>query len=508
MKCKQCGYILWRLRERQCPECGSSFAPSEYKYSPGAVRFCCPDCSQAYYGTSAAGHLEPRGFACEKCARPLHMDDMVLEPEPGREGSAMASRPVPWEDKPAGGFFKRLWLTASAGMVKPTSLLSENDDASPGAATGYYLVLTGLLTLSAGVTAGIFLILMFGVLGANSRAGGGGPTFGAMSGLMVGMTFCQVIGTFFVWQVMLLVWTIFAHLILKFSGVKAGGFGRTWTALAYSSGPLLVCVIPVCGPYLTTPAGIWWMVSAVFTIRNYQRVSTGRAVCSVVIPPVTLTIAAVVAYVAFIFAIVGGAMGTAMSAAQQTTGQGNTQTVGAALFATYGRDGEWPAHASQLLLEGAMTSQDFITNPRGVAGWQSTIGGHTLITFDTLASAQRSQAVATEAAGMDTVSQYRVGDLVFCYAGLDPAVHAPDLWVVVSAPLDGAGWMGQVRFAHAYLLDGSVVELNFEGMKAEVETQNTIREQAGLPLVEDPFSVLPGMTVNRLPSRDEPEDGG
>jgi hypothetical protein len=80
MKCKQCGYSLWNLSTRKCPECGTYFKPSDYDLIPNSVRFCCPRCDQHYFGTSERGHLVPSSFNCVSCTQPIEMDQMVIRP--------------------------------------------------------------------------------------------------------------------------------------------------------------------------------------------------------------------------------------------------------------------------------------------------------------------------------------------------------------------------------------------------------------------------------------------
>ena len=38
MKCRACGYPLWNLRERICPECGSPWLPSDVDFVPNVAR--------------------------------------------------------------------------------------------------------------------------------------------------------------------------------------------------------------------------------------------------------------------------------------------------------------------------------------------------------------------------------------------------------------------------------------------------------------------------------------
>jgi len=84
MRCRECGYQLWNLPARRCPECNLVFAPSLYRFAPFRVEFLCPHCSTVYYGSGRYGHVEPVQFQCG-CGRRIHMDEMVLRPAEGAD---------------------------------------------------------------------------------------------------------------------------------------------------------------------------------------------------------------------------------------------------------------------------------------------------------------------------------------------------------------------------------------------------------------------------------------
>ena len=96
MKCKSCGYSLWNITARVCPECAAPFKPSDYEFKPNAVRFCCPSCDQSYYGTDGHGMLVPRSFVCVSCQSPVTMDTMVLRPVEGLEDQEIELGKVQW----------------------------------------------------------------------------------------------------------------------------------------------------------------------------------------------------------------------------------------------------------------------------------------------------------------------------------------------------------------------------------------------------------------------------
>src|ERR1044071_4725792 len=99
MKCKPCGYSLWNLRTRQCPECSAPFQPSEFEFVPNTVRFCCPHCGQQYFGTDEKGHLKPPLFDCVTCHQRVHMDEMVIEPAAGMAEDQTRAERMPWLER-------------------------------------------------------------------------------------------------------------------------------------------------------------------------------------------------------------------------------------------------------------------------------------------------------------------------------------------------------------------------------------------------------------------------
>ena len=122
MRCKNCDYALWNLKARQCPECGTPFRPSDYQFVPNSVRFCCPQCNQAYYGTRSNGHLEPAQFDCVSCGAPVHLDSMVLLPAEGVTEERTQADRMPWlerEKRPIKAWF----ATVGQALITPPRLM-------------------------------------------------------------------------------------------------------------------------------------------------------------------------------------------------------------------------------------------------------------------------------------------------------------------------------------------------------------------------------------------------
>ncbi len=106
MQCRNCEYRLWGVKGRECPECGTPFAPSQYEFVPNSIRFCCPHCNQEYYGTGPQGHLEPAEFVCVQCGQAVGMDDMVLFPATGLDEEQTRVEPLPWLNRGKIGFLR------------------------------------------------------------------------------------------------------------------------------------------------------------------------------------------------------------------------------------------------------------------------------------------------------------------------------------------------------------------------------------------------------------------
>ncbi|MCA9281283.1 MAG: hypothetical protein KDA30_04525, partial [Phycisphaerales bacterium] len=147
MRCKTCEYPLWTIRSRVCPECGSSFAPSDYEFNLNSVRFCCPHCDQQYFGTAPNGHLEPRSFECRKCHRFIDMDEMVLLPREGIDEKMTEVRRLPWGNEER-SFFSRFFGQVGWGMTRPQEVgrgITEQTSASSALGFGLLINIVSLV---------------------------------------------------------------------------------------------------------------------------------------------------------------------------------------------------------------------------------------------------------------------------------------------------------------------------------------------------------------------------
>ncbi|MCA9297311.1 MAG: hypothetical protein KC983_12360, partial [Phycisphaerales bacterium] len=284
MQCKTCGYSLWNLRTRHCPECGNAFIPSEFEFEPNSVQYCCTSCGQAYFGTDEQGHLTPSAFNCVKCGTPQRMDDMVLLPARGLADQQTRLYRLPWLERSRLGVFRAWYRTVFAAFFKPAEMMrAVPSGTSTIAGWSFFFINHLILALIAGaISAVLYLIVITFVLwGAQGAQGGAMPQTGAMiTGCGVGAGIMLLVG-FVAHALMTLAWAGTAHGVLRISGPVHGGFGLTSQAFTFTSGTLAF-ILTMCIWYF---AYAWWVVSATIALKEVQRVSWPRAVVASLLFP-------------------------------------------------------------------------------------------------------------------------------------------------------------------------------------------------------------------------------
>ncbi|MBY0263306.1 MAG: hypothetical protein K2Q20_13240, partial [Phycisphaerales bacterium] len=222
MRCKTCNYPLWQITARNCPECGTHFAPSEFEFVVNSVRFCCPHCQQAYYGTGPQGHLVPRAFACVSCAKPIDLDEMVLLPAANVTEHQTAGLNVPWVDRRAQTWFGAFFSTFALGLGNPRGLIDHVPETSSFrrafAYAGLHVCLHFLVGLGWLIA---FPFVMAGAFGTGRGIGGFVALAASVAGGLLGPL------------VFLLVWILAAHAFLRVTGSTAAGLTRTAQAVCY-----------------------------------------------------------------------------------------------------------------------------------------------------------------------------------------------------------------------------------------------------------------------------------
>jgi len=286
MRCKGCGYSLWNVPGRTCPECGRGFAPSEFEFQANAVEFCCPGCMQQYYGTDEHGLPVPRAFDCVKCCAACELDSMILRVAPGVREDAVELHRVPWEQESQGGRFRRFWRTIGESLRRPTRLgMAIRAGADARRATWFALaILFGALVPTA------LLILAFGLIQPLWTAGTtrtGASVLGAefWQGVVTGLEF--LVGFTLGMLASLALLALVARLLLRLLGERVT-WRTVWCSAAYSVGPFVFLAIPCLGPYCGGfPMFVWFIVAWIIVLVHAAAIP-GWKVCVAVIAPVVL----------------------------------------------------------------------------------------------------------------------------------------------------------------------------------------------------------------------------
>ena len=504
MQCKTCDYRLWQLSGRVCPECGTSFVPSEFEFVVNSVQFRCPHCDQDYYGTGEKGHLEPKEFDCVSCGHRVHMDEMVLFPtHTVREEQTEVDR-NPWLIRKKRGAIKAWFATVGRGLVAPRRLMRATPEWSSAASALWFAILTSVLFCLAGTgQVAIFPIVIDVILGGGRGGLGGAATVLAILGL----------GPMLVLVVLVLLWGLTAHALLRLTGRTAGGIGRTYHAVCYSAGANAPTAVPCLGIYVCWIGGIWWAISMALMLTVAQRVSGRRAaLAALALPLMTLVAAGVL--VAYLIASLSGVF-DAMSAAAATraaTQQTSAHVIAQALFVYADQSGgQGPDHAARLIFTGDVAADDlrvplFFTTPSEIP-----IADTSLDQFVLLGPEERREAVkaAADALPKNTVA-HRLGDFVFVYHGIDLSNADRDLWIVIMSPdPDSSGNpvspIGPRKPPNPFqafaprapqtddvvvgLAEGTTKAIPRATWPAALAAQNALRQANGLPPIPDPATV-------------------
>lgn len=457
MKCPGCEYELWNLKAGPCPECGRPFRPSEFDFLSNAVKFCCPHCSQAYYGTGEHGELVPGEFDCVSCGRHLTTDDMLLLPA-DELGKREATRfPNPWLD-PHKGSFSRWFSTVGASIGQPGKLMEATPAiGSTGKALTFALVNVLVAGLAGLACAGYSLVM-----------GGGG----------LGMAFYMV-AALFAPMAYLFIWAGTTHGMLKlFKARTPDGVSRTVQAIALGSGGWIMSIIPCVGPLAGFPA---WCVGATIAVRAGHKVAGWKASLATLALPVLTVLAVIGLYVAMIF----GAFYTA-SSMSTTYATGHAWASGTRL--------EWETVELANELRSAITNNNPPLHGASLLGPSSPviytvfsdaqnsdapIGPHTAMSLDGMDDAARAAALsAITSTWPADVTAHRIGNIVFTHHGIKPG-DDPRLWILIELPGPGDPMVDAVHLNGASMFNGQTAG------QITIDQQNRLRIAAGLPPLPD-----------------------
>jgi hypothetical protein len=441
------------------------------------VRFCCPHCDKAYFGTGASGHLVPRSFACLGCGREIDMDEMILRPaEELGERRAERGR-MPWLERQGTSAIKAWLATIGMALTRPTDLMAGMPVGTSIQSAWLFMFVTNVIFRIPGVIFAIVtLTTMMAAMSGSALPRGATRQIVAQALGGQGAALAAI-------AAMPVLWIIVTHGILRASGKLEHGLARTWQAICYSTGANCATAIPCLSSCGALVGAIWWSVSATAMVHAGHGVSAGRAVFATLTGGAVAAVAAIAGFAGLYWSLgMFGPMGGLASA------PGDAALLAQAIVADAAqRGGEGPPHAAMLLPRGGSSSWDFVALDASGDPENVPFGDGTLADLDQLEPGRRSSAIAAVASSMPAgVVAHRLGDYVFTYHGADLSSADPRLWIVVMMPDPAtSGPFPPRRQIHIGLADGTARSVAIEMLPAELRGQNELRRSQGLPPLPD-----------------------
>lgn len=490
MRCKSCEYPLWQLTDRVCPECGTPFLPSEHEFMLNSVRFCCPHCEQAYYGTGEKGHLVPRTFACVRCAKFIDMDQMVLLPAEGVTERQTQVTVVPWVERRERNWFTAFFATMGMAIANPHRTIDAvPEPSSPWRAIGYMSIHLVLQTLVSGVVVVLWIIAVVAASASGTGAGVGMFAVGVAALILV--------------PLMGILWAAAAHVVLRVTGGAALGFPRTLHAFCYSAGNNFLMGVPCFGVHLSPFAILWWSISAGFMLARAQKVPKWRAGLATALP-IVLIFGLIVG--GFVTIGMLGARSTSAALATVpfptvwTSGAHAASGMSSRFQACVAEGKRYPAHAAEMLLDSRTSPGEYI-----LLNSNSTTSGCTVndMTISQLGfpgtagtSSLRARLLADPALAAPA---HRVGDWVFTYPGVQATQADDDLWLAVAWPDPALNSSDPATVPIARQL-GKYDEVKLADFDALLGKQNEIRAKHQLPALPHPRGVRATTKTPKVPA--------
>lgn len=500
MLCKGCNYPLWRLKTRNCPECGLAFKPSDYEFVANSVQFCCPHCEQDYYGTGQNGHLIPPAFDCVRCGQHITMDEMVLLPTAGVHEEQTKATVHPWADPSVRGWkwFPAFFRAFGIAISNPHKAI---DGVAP-TSSARRAIIYACLHLGVQLFFGMW-IFFFAVMGFAFAGPAGRPTPGMM--VMGGVGFAIV-------PIAFLFWIAGAHIVLKLTGPLTHGWRRTVHAIGYSAGNNFLAGMPCVGMHLSPFAGLWWSITAGFMLARGHAVRGWRAALAVIIPLV-IALGVLIGGMVLLFFELNRQAQSAYAKMPGTTSshstlQGAGTSVATSLTQMYA-GGTPKIHAGELIVEYDLPMTDVLlpgtlTNSKNtyVAGFalnDLVYSGYNAPPEGVVPKLQSDPTAADPA--------QRVGDFVFMTKHVKATTSDGRLWMAIGWPDPSVNPQIPAEVV-VISADGTSKVISTDEFEGSLVDQNELRKGANLPPIPHPKIVLgtlpPGKGTTIPPQRNPP----
>ncbi len=295
MRCQNCDYLLWTVKARECPECGTPFRPSEFEFPPNAVRFECPHCSTGYYGTSEKGHLIPAAFECVGCHRPVTMDEMVLLPGEGQNIDSELLLPNIWTSREQQVEWRFL-KTVGQILTKPTVFAKSMRREAPTGPAWLFAAIAWAITAIASAILSILALWAF----PNVAFGWQPPLSAATIGEELAGAAAGFVGA----AIAVLIFALVQHLVAMMLAPRRASLSATIRIGLFTSGATSMITIPAAVDWaacaFTPVAGVWSIVIATILVKHVHRTTGGRAF-AIVFTPIGVLLALCGGWLAFVF---------------------------------------------------------------------------------------------------------------------------------------------------------------------------------------------------------------
>ena len=382
------------------------------------------------------------------------MDDMAVLPADDTAEEDTKAERSPWLDRQDQGSLTAWAKTIGMAMFRPSRLIALTPAAGTEGSGWSFAILSNLVFVGAALVPMLAASILGGGLSSAAPS-----CCGAFAVALIPIC------------VVLALWGLSAHAILRLSGPVAHPIGRTFQAVCYSSGANVLLVVPCCGIYVSW---IWCVVSAVLMLMTAQQVGAVRATLAVVVFPLALIAGLVALYFGLIYLMLGG-VATPLTHHQKVVAVTNA-------LCSYARDhnNTGPDHAIRLVHEGYLSADQLICDPQSGGLASVAVGSATLEAFLSADATRQAQLVEEAVAALpDNVTQHELGDFVFVYHGIDFGTDDSGLWIVMTAPrLSSGGSASLIPFVGQK--HGGVIYRDTSQRDQQLFQQNTLRQAAGL----------------------------
>jgi len=239
----------------------------------------CPNCGEprqegaAFCGNCGKPFTEPKPEEPQSAPPPP-------VPEPGMQSEEAEERKyVAWEDRENMGFFGGIWDTWKESVFGPDGFFGKLPyRGGIGNPLLYALIISWVAVAIQQVWSIMFSGIMYDMMADFIPR----EEMFMATGLQTGFSFLYLlfVAPFLIIAGLFISSGIY-HLIMMIFGWSKRDFEATFRAVAYSAGPMLFYIVPMCGGLIGL---VWTLVLYVFGLKHMQKTTGGNAAITVLLP--------------------------------------------------------------------------------------------------------------------------------------------------------------------------------------------------------------------------------